>query len=132
MSRVIIVAVNRTGDYYLKRRVARFHRADLHRGCMGSEHSIIGNKKSILHVAGGMILGKIKCLEIMVIILNVRSTRDFEPHAPENIDDLVDHECQRMAASSRRPRSGERDIDALFGKTFGLSLLFDRLKSGIQ
>src|ERR1043165_9646266 len=101
MSRVIIVAVNRTGDYHLKRRVARLHRADLHRGCMGSEHPIVGYKTSILHVAGGMILGKIKRLEIMVIILNVRSTRDFEPHAPQKIYDSVDHECMRVVSSLR-------------------------------
>src|ERR1041385_3773212 len=99
---------------------------------MGSEHPIAGNKKSVLHVASRMILGKIKRFEIVVIVFDVRSARDFESHAPENIDNLVNHECQRMGVSSCGPRAGERDIDARFNKSLGFSLLLDGLEPAFQ
>ena len=79
-----------------------------------------------------MILGKIERFEIVVVIFYVRSARDFESHTPENIDNLVNHECQRMGGSSCGPRAGECDIDALFGKGLGFSLLFNRREPAFQ
>jgi hypothetical protein len=79
-----------------------------------------------------MILGKIESFKIVVIIFDVRSPRDFESHAPEDIDNLVDDECQRMGGSSREPAPGKRDVDALFGKSLGFSLLFDCLEPAFQ
>src|SRR5262249_12456005 len=132
MGGVVVVAIYRAGDHHLKRRLASLHRANLYRRCMGSEHSVIGNKKSVLHVARRMIFRKIQRCEIMVIIFDVWSARDFESHAPENVDDLVDNLRNGMGISLYWARSWKRNVYALFGKSLGFGLLFDRFEPPFQ
>ena len=79
-----------------------------------------------------MILRNIERFEIVVIILDVGAARDFKAHAPKDIDDFIDDECERMNASALPARSGKRDIDLLFFERARFGLFFDLNEAFVQ
>src|SRR5262245_50902508 len=79
-----------------------------------------------------MILGNIKRFEVMVVVLDVWTACNLESHAPENIDDLIDHQRQWMSAAAPPPRARESDVDTLSLKGLRLGLIFDIMKPLFQ
>ncbi len=96
---------------------------------MRAQQPSIGDEKCILHVARRMVFGNIERFEIVVVVFDVRTAGDLEAHAPKDIDDLVDHQRQRMAAAALPARAGEGDVDALGFKRLRLGLIFERAQT---
>src|SRR5262245_20386132 len=80
---------------------------------MGSQKKPSGYKESILHISSRVIFGKIQGLKVMIIILDVGSTRHFVPHAPENVDDFIHHRSDRVTVAVLQAASRKRNINSL-------------------
>ena len=72
-----------------------------------------------------MVLGNIERLEIVIIVLDIRSASDLEAHARESVNNLVDRERQRMHSAALPTRPGKGDIDPLVFERLGSGLLFN-------
>src|SRR5262245_17638579 len=118
MGKIIIMAINRPRHNNLEWRLPLFHDADLNGRSMGSQKQPSGYKEGILHVSSGVILGKIQGLKVMIIILDVGPTRNFEPHAPENVDDFIHHRSDWVTVAMLQPASGKRNINSLPAQRF--------------
>ena len=58
-----------------------------------------------------MIFGKVQRFKIVVIVLDVGAAGDLETQAVKNIDDLVDHQRERMDPAALQAAAGKRDVD---------------------
>ena len=105
---IVIMAVNRAGDNNLQRRLAAFHSPNLDRRGVRPEQSIVGDENRILHIPRRMIFGKIQRFKIMVIVLDVGATGDLETQTVKDLDNLIDHQRERMRL--RRAQSGCREV----------------------
>ena len=47
-----------------------------------------------------MVFGNIERFEVVVIVLDIGTAGDLETHAEKNLDDLVDHQRQRVAMAT--------------------------------
>ena len=72
-----------------------------------------------------MILGNVERLKVVVIVLDIGAASDLEAHARKDIDDLVDHERQRVHSAALPARPGKGDVDPLVFARLGAGLLFD-------
>ena len=95
------------------RRLALFHRADLHRRGLRAEHNIIRNIEGILRVACRMILRDVQRLEVVVIQLNLRTLSDREAQTEENLLELVEHDVQRMLLADDNVLTRQGNVDSL-------------------
>src|SRR5262249_17627752 len=69
----------------------------------------------VLHVARGMIRGHVEGLEVVIIVLELWSFDDQEPHAEEDLFDALAQQCERMTAPEQRRTSGQRYVDGVGG-----------------
>ena len=79
-----------------------------------------------------MVLGNVERFEVVIIVFDIRAAGDLETHARKNIDNLVDHEGQRMRSAALPTTAGKRDIDLVFLDPLRFGLLFDHAKAFIQ
>ena len=114
-------AVNAARRNDADRRLALFHRADLHRGCLGTQNDIVRDIEGVLRVARRMILRDVQRLEVVVVELDLRAFRDREAKTEENLLELVEDDVQRMLLANH-------DLVARKGNVNGLSseLFFER------
>ena len=80
MGGIIVVPIDCPRGYDLKWGLAGFHYPDLNGRGVGSQETTVGDKEGILHVPGRVVFRNIKGLKIVIIVLYVRATGDFEPH----------------------------------------------------
>ena len=90
-------------------RPLRLHRPDLHGRGVGAEQRVLAQIEGVLHVAGGMVAGKVQRLEVVIVVLDLRPLghREAQPH--EDGDDLVvdDREGVQRALDRAAPRQRE-------------------------
>ena len=103
------------------RRLALFHRADLHRGCLGTQNDIVRDIEGVLRVARRMILRDVQRLEVVVVELDLRAFRDREAKTEENLLELVEHDVQRMLLADDNVLTRQGNVDGL-----RLQLLLER------
>ena len=79
-----------------------------------------------------MIFGNIERLEVVIVILDIRTAGDLKAHSPKHIDDFIQHQSQRMSPAPLPARTRKRDVDFLLfeGALFGL--FFDDLQAFVQ
>ena len=99
-----LVAEHATGSDDTDRRLVILHHAHLHRRGVSAEcHLLLAffllDEESILHVAGRVVRGEIKGREKMPVILNLNRFRHSEANTGKDIDNLVHHHREDMAAT---------------------------------
>ena len=62
---------------------------DLPRARLRAEEVFLAQIEGILHIAGGVIGGRIERREVVVVVLDLGAFKDLEAHAREDIDELV-------------------------------------------
>jgi hypothetical protein len=110
------------------RRLGGLHRADLHRGRLGSKQQLVVGDiqvERILHGSRRMVGRNVQRLEVVPVVLDLRALRDPVAHAREHVDDLAFDDGQGVQRASPRAAARQRDVDAVGGQQ---SLLLRRLK----
>jgi len=81
-----------------------------HAGCLpGSVRQI----KCVLAVARGMVGGRVKRVEAMVLVFDLRAVRHREANFAERADNVVGHLGERMQFAQRGAASGQGEIRRL-------------------
>ena len=60
-----------------------------------------------------MVLRQIECLEVVVVLLDLRAFLDGEAHAEEDVLDALERQRQRMQMAERLLAARQRDVDLL-------------------
>src|SRR5262244_1574419 len=102
-------------------RPLRLHGADLHGRGVGAQHDVRGHMEGVLHVARGMVVGKVERAEVVVVRLHLGPLRHGEAEPLEDGDDLVLHADDRMHGARRGEPAGQGEIDVARGE--GLAML---------
>ena len=92
------------------------------------------NKESVLHIACGMIVGKVHRTVHVPVILHLRTFGKREAHAREDVHNLVLHNSKRMASTKANGIRSAREIKVITGNSCHLNLitqLVDALQSQI-
>jgi hypothetical protein len=63
-----------------------------------------------------MVLRHIEGLEIMIVILDIRTTGDLKSHAQKDIDNLIHHQGERVYPTALPAAPGKGDIDFLLAE----------------
>src|SRR5450756_837507 len=81
-----------------ERRLLTFHYPGMDTAGMRPQKPVrlLINIKSVLHIPGRMIFRKIQRGKIMPVIFNFRTFRHRETQSPENMNDLVTYQGNRM------------------------------------
>src|SRR5688572_19829394 len=95
---------------------------------MGPQQSSLSNKKSILHISRRMVFRDIQRFEIVIIVLDIRTTGNLKSHSPKNIDNLIDDNCKRMDVARFPAISRQRHINRFFPQRFFFLPRLDNLK----
>ncbi len=96
------------------RRVLRFHHPDLNgRGVRAEEQVHSGHVDRVHLFARGMAGGDVERFEVVPRSLDLGARGDREPHPPEDLEQLVGDDRERMAGSLAAPAARQRDIQSL-------------------
>ena len=71
------------------------------------------HEERVLHVAGGMVGGKVHLGEHMQVVFHLRSVGQHESHAREYVDDFVPDDGQRMACAHLDGVGRARQVDVV-------------------
>ena len=94
------------------RRLAREHRADLHRRGVRAQQPAVRDEQGVLRVARRMVVGEVEQREVVAVVLDLRSLGDAVAEPAEDRDDLVRHPGHRMQRAGERTAAGQRHVDA--------------------
>ena len=101
-----LVAIHSPGTNHADRRLLPFHDSALVVRRMRTQNYVfrhlIGvglDEKGVLHVACGMVGGEVQFGKYVQVVVDLGPFGQRKAHALENIDDLIAHDCQRMARS---------------------------------
>ncbi len=108
-----IAAIGAAGNDHADRRLLRQHGADLHRRSVRAQQQPRAVRlgveiERVVHLAGGMALGKIELGEVEVVGLDVGTFGDREAHVGEDRGELVDHLADGMDAADLGGRLAHR------------------------
>src|ERR1700722_16948477 len=108
-----LVAVYAAGANDTDRGFLCFHRPGLNAAGMGAQQPIgmPMDIEGVLHVACGMVLGKIECGKIMPVIFDLGAFRDGKAQAAKYMEDLIAHEGDRMMGAERNGVPGQTEVD---------------------
>ena len=81
----------------------------------------------VLHRARGMVRRDVEGLEVVPVVLDLRTAHDTEPERREDVHDLAFDQRERVQGPRARTSSGERDVDPVGGE---LRFLRDRPELG--
>jgi hypothetical protein len=98
------------------------HGPDLHRRSMRAQQDIVIDKKRILHVPGGMVLGKVQGFKVIVIEFNLGPFGNLKAESGENLGYLLGDKGYRVLAANRPPPTRQSDIDSFLLQDFGFSI----------
>src|SRR5580698_11486692 len=81
-----------------------FHYAGLDAACMGAQQPVwmLVDKKSVLHITGRMVFGKIKGRKVMPVIFYFRAFGNRKTESSKNMHNLVSDQAYRMSCSKRK------------------------------
>ena len=83
----------------------RLHRTNLHgaglRAQQALHSALLAHIKVVDRIARGMTLRNIECGEVVPLILNLRSFREREAHAPKHLGDFINGPAEYMPAALR-------------------------------
>ncbi len=96
MGDVGIATVDGAGSDDPHRRRLLEHGADLHRRGVGPQHDIVGDVEGVLHVAGRMVARDVERLEVVEVVLDLRTFGHPETEAGKDGDDLLGHQGDRV------------------------------------
>jgi len=101
-----LVAVDTSRAEHADRRLVSFHIMRLIAGGMRAQHHVLGHvalvlrdKEGILHVACGMVSGKIQHGEHVLVVVDLGTVVEREAHALEDVDDLILDNGQGMTGA---------------------------------
>src|SRR5215471_2267950 len=103
-------------------RTLRLHGADLYGRGVSAQHGVGGHVEGVLHVARGMIVGKIERAEVVVVGLHLGPLRHGEAEPLEDGDELFLHADDRMHGAGSGEPAGKGEIHVARGA--GLAMLF--------
>ena len=114
------------------RRFLLFHSSNLHRRCLCTKNHIFVYVEGVLCITCRMVLRNVKCLEIIIIKLNLRPLGYGKAHSDKYILQIVQHLCQRMLCTLFRTFTGDGNIYCFFTNFLflncGLKCLFGFFK----
>src|SRR5262247_420140 len=102
-------------------RTLRLHGADLYGRGVGAQHGVGGHVEGVLHVARGMVIGKIERAEVVVVGLHLGPLRHGEAEPLEDGDDLFLHADDRMHGAGSGEPAGKSEVHVARGE--GLAML---------
>src|SRR5215467_9704677 len=108
-------------------RPLRLHGADLHGRGVGAQHDIGGHMEGVLHVARGMVVGKVERAEVVVVRLHLGPLRHGESEPLEDSDDLFLHADDRMHGARRGEPAGQGEVDVARGEGLAMLLRLEAL-----
>src|SRR5262244_1076295 len=108
-------------------RTLRLHGPNLHGRGVGAQHGVGGHVEGVLHVARGMIVGKIERAEVVVVGLHLGPLRHGEAEPFEDGDDLFLHADDRMPGAGSGEPAGKGEIHVARGEGLAMLLRFERL-----
>jgi len=92
----------------------RLHRTDLHRRGVRAEKQGVGmtcgNKESVLHVAGGVVLREVQSLEHVVVVLDLGAFGHVIAELAENVHDLLADDGDGVARAELERVAGHRQV----------------------
>lgn len=79
---------------------------------MCTQQQIVINKESVLHVACGMFRRKVERLEIVPVVLNLRSLSNRKTQAGEDVADFLGNQGDRVLGTANVPTTRKCYIDS--------------------
>ena len=125
-----LVAEHTAGSDDADRRFVVFHNTHLHRRRMRTQsHLLLSflllDKEGVLHIAGRVVVWKIKSREQMPIILNLNRFRDCKADTGKDVDNFIHHYRKHVAAT-------DSGIVSRKSQVVGLRLLFHLLNTVLK
>ena len=117
---VVVVPVDAPGADDADRRLARQHRADLHRRSVRAQQPAVFEEESVLRVARRMVVGKVEETEVHPVVFDLGPFGDAVTQRPEDRFDLTRDESHRMQRATARAPARQRHVDALGGAPRGV------------
>ena len=90
------------------------HCTHLNRRGVGTEQNRIvagSYKESVLHIAGRVLRWEVKCLENVIVILDLRPFCDIVAELAENLDDFLPDDGNRVAGAESYRVSGKSAVE---------------------
>ncbi len=107
---VVVVAVDAPGADDPDRRLALQHGADLDRGGVGAQQAPVLQEEGVLGVAGRVVGREVEGLEVVVVVLDLRTLGDAVAEGGEDLHDLLGDQVNRVDAAQQRPAPGQGDV----------------------
>ena len=122
---VVIVAIHAARRDHRERRLAREHRADLHRRGVRAQQLAVREIEGVVHRARRMIVGDVERFEVVEVVFDLGTGLDFEAGLAEHLLDAQPHLRDRMQAAARLAASRQRDVDAFLRELRGDARLLE-------
>ena len=96
----------------MDRRVLGLHGADLRGRRLGAQETAGDvHVERVLHGPGGMVGRDVQRLEVVPVVLDLRTLHDLVAHPGEDLDDPPLHDRERVQRPGTRPSTRERHVD---------------------
>ena len=116
--RVVVRAEHPARAEHLDGRFLLLHQPDLPRARLRAQQEIVRDIEGILHVAGGVIGGRIERREVVVVVLDLRPFKDLKPHAREHIDEHIFDARDGVQRADGDAAPGHGDVHRLARELF--------------
>jgi hypothetical protein len=97
---VAVAAVDLAGGDHAQRRLVILHVAHLHTGGMRAQQAAIAEVERVVHRARRMVRREVQRLEIVEIVLDLRTVGEFVAEAAEDLGDALQRAADRMHAAA--------------------------------
>ena len=122
MGHVRIAAVHAPGRDHAQRRFVVFHVTHLHWRGVRAQQPVGVEIKGIVHRPRRVVRRDIERLEIVVVVLDLRSVGEFETHAREQRFKPLERARDRMQSARAHAPPRQRDVD-FFGRNLARARL---------
>ena len=116
---VVIVAIHAPRRDHRERRLAREHRADLHRRGVRAQQLAVGKIERVVHRPRRMIGGDVERFEVVEVVFDLGTGGDVEAGLAEQLLDAQPHLGDRMQSATRLAAARQRDVDAFLRELRG-------------
>ena len=120
------------------RRLARGHDARLHGRGVRAQNDVVVDVEGVLRVARGVVLRQVEQLEVVVVVLDLRTLDDLVAHADKDLDHALERDVHRMKRTRAALRTRQGHVNRLgvqpraFSRAFSSSLLASRALSSAE
>src|SRR5216684_1196742 len=80
---------------------------------MGAQHHLRRDEEGVLHLTGRVIGGNVEGGEVVVVVLDVRTTGNLESHCRKDSDSIIEHLQQGMQRTARPLTARKANINPL-------------------